>query len=251
MSSPQLVDNFHRLAANSPISDTSDIDAQRHEALDVLHMLRRESNMSTIAASGARVLEGLLNEEGQRRIQIGLPPAGEEFSRNTTPDNDHSSLREVVGRIASVSNSSKPVISPTAGNGETTSIPSNALSDPQQNVFAAATTPAQPQPIKAPTPFTFSASAGQPSSTNMGGAMDPSSFSLPSTQTFLGSALGDNMLGGDDSEDLLRSLGFFEVTGNSLSSVGQSGSAEFNSNFFGGENNMGGDLGWLDGLGDW
>lgn len=205
--------------------------------------------MSTIAASGARVLEGLLNEEGQRRIQIGLPPAGEEFSRNTTPDTDHSSLREVVGRIASVSNSSKPIISPTS---DTTNIPVNALSDPQHNVFAAAPTPAQPQPIKPPAQFAFSASAGQPSSTNMGVTLD-SSLNLPSTQPFLGSALGDSMLGGDDSEDLLRSLGFFEVTGNSLSSVGQGGSSDFNSNFFGGsgDSNMTNDLGWLDGLGDW
>lgn len=247
----QLVDNFHRLAANSPISDTSDIDAQRHEALDVLHMLRRESNMSTIAASGAKVLEGLLNEEGQRRIQIGLPPAGEDFSRNTTPDTDHSSLREVVGRIASVSNHTKPIISPSADT-LTPTAGVNALSDPQQNVFAAAPTPVEAsEPPKASSTFTFSASAGQPSSTNMGGTMDPSLSMLP-TQTFLGSALGNNMLGGDDSEDLLRSLGFFEVTGNSLSSVGQSGgSSDFNSNLFGGENAMSGDLGWLDGLGDW
>lgn len=246
----QLVDNFHRLAANNPISDTSDIDAQRHEALDVLHMLRRESNMSTIAASGAKVLEGLLNEEGQRRIQIGLPPAGEDFSRNTTPDNDHSSLREVVGRIASVSNHSKPVISPNADTTTPTAL-TNALSDPQHNAFAAAPTPVQqPEPIKPPMAFTFSASAGQPSSTNMGNTID-SSLSLPPTQSFLGSALGDGMLGGDDSEDLLRSLGFFEVTGNSLSSVGQGGSSDFNSNLFSTDNTMGGDLGWLDGLGDW
>jgi hypothetical protein len=245
----KLVDNFHRLAANNPISDTSEIDSQRHEALDVLHMLRRESHTSTIAASGAKVLEGLLNEEGQRRTQIGLPSAGEDFSRNTTPDNDHSSLREVVGRIASVSNPNKALASPTTA---TSNPATGALADPQHNSYNA---PSAQQPSAmasgANMPFAFSASVGQPSSNTMGGSSMASSIGMPPTQTFIGSALGDSLLGDDDSEDLLRSLGFFEVTGNSLSTVGQ-GTTDFSANtFFGSDNTVGQDLGWLDGLGDW
>lgn len=208
-------------------------------------MLRRESHTSTIAQAGAKVLEGLLNEEGQRRTQFGLPPAAEDFSRNTTPDTDHSTLRDVVGRIASVSHHGKSSFSPTSATAPPTV---GALSDSQNNPFSSRA-PVQAPEQAQPMPFTFSASAGQPSSnTAPSGAMDNS---LPPSQSFLGSSLGDSLLGGDESEDLLRSLGFFEVTGNSMNSGQGAGSSEFSNSFFGSNNAMAQDLGWLDGLGDW
>lgn len=252
-----LVDNFHRLASPGPLAATSELDSQRHEALDVLLMLRREVNNSTIAQAGAKVLEGLLNEEGARRTGRGLPAPNENFTRNNTPENDAPTLREVVERIASVSKTKPPgpssIASTASNSGGSPTIPvsGKALTSPQTFTFAAAAAPpssAAPTAASLPPQQTgYSANAGPPS----GAGLPSVNLDLPPTQSFMSAGgLNDSLMGGDDSEDLLRSLGFFEVN-NIVPSMGECTDPSNYGSLMSGNSGMATDLSWLDGLGEW
>lgn len=218
-----LVDNFHRLSPSEVLSSTEELDAQRHEAYDVLTMVRRESSTSTIAAASAKVLEGLLNEEDQRRQQRGLSAAPEAVTRSNTPDHVGSSLRAVVERIAG----STTALSPPSA------LTSTSVSPPMTKA------PALPNRSIAPKPS---------------GPVFADMLSLPtvdfnpasSPAGFIG--LGNTTLTQEESEDLLRSLGFFEVTTGSMPSV-SGGNSIHGSSFA--NTSMTQDLGWLDGLGEW
>lgn len=233
-------------------------------------MLRREANTSTIAQAGAKVLEGLLNEESNRRTLRGLPPAKEDFTRNTTPENDAQTLREVVGRMASVSNrptGSASSISPPALSA-TDSQPSSHPT-PNQPFQSVATRPTPLPPL--PTAMAFSVNAQPGAASLMGNGLpsnhDPSAG--VATQNFFGFG-GGELIGGNEGEDLLRSLGFFEVGAGTSMMSGLGGGASGNAggpagdgvasgeagdalyaSMLGGNPNMAQDLSWLDGLGEW
>ena len=295
-----LVDCFHRLASPNSITSTIELDSQRHEALDVLFMLRREASTSTIAQAGAKVLEGLLNEEGQRRAGRGLPPPSEEFTRNTVPDAEGPTLRQVVEKIASVSSSRTPgAHSGTSGTSNAGSPPTiggaasasalafgRSQTSPLTQSFgpmgptsqlSRSTTHLPPLPTSAAQPSAFGHQRTA-SNTSTSGALSASAPSASSRLPALGldipssgpgfmnngGAFGDSLMGGDDSEDLLRSLGFFEVTGSILPSLGDGagtgglgdngsggivGGSSFQNAFSG--PGMAQDLSWLDGLGEW
>ena len=249
-----LVDNFHRLASPGPLSGTAELDSQRHEALDVLHMLRREVNTSTIAQAGAKVLEGLLNEEGARRTGRGLAAPNEDFTRNNTPENDAPTLREVVERIASVSRAkvsggpaSSASTASNSGGSPTLPNPAKGLISPQSTTFS--TTALQPTSIM-PSATTLSTSfdASRPS---IASGLPSVNLDLPPTQSFMSAnGVNDSLMGGDDSEDLLRSLGFFEVN-NIMPSMGASTDSGNYNSMMSGNADMATDLSWLDGLGEW
>lgn len=251
-----LVDNFHRLASPGELSGTGELDSQRHEALDVLHMLRRETNNSTIAQAGAKVLEGLLNEEGARRAGRGLPAPNEDFTRNNTPENDAPTLREVVERIASVSKAKPPgpgsVASTASNNGGSPTLPapSKSLTSPQAAGFSMSAPSAVTAPSAA-TPIVQQQSSFQATRPSAASGLPSVNLDLPPTQSYMSAnGLNDSLMGGDDSEDLLRSLGFFEVS-NIVPSMGQSVESGNYGSMMGGNNGMATDLSWLDGLGEW
>jgi hypothetical protein len=64
------------------------------------------------------------------------------------------------------------------------------------------------------------------------------------------SGINDSLMGGDDSEDLLRSLGFFEVN-NIMPSSGQNADSGSYNSMMNSNAGMVNDLSWLDGLGEW
>ena len=228
----------------------------------MLALLRREAGTSTIAQAGAKVLEGLLSEEGQKRIQHGLPAANEDFSRNNSPENDAPTFREVVERIASVSkwqtqpfdtgsvftqDVALPDVNelpprPNRPNAVSNSTGFSTTTEPSASIFASA---APPVPTLA-----FSTSGiSQPESGKYFNSR-PISGVPPSSYT----GFGDAGLGGDESEDLLRNLGFFEVgTGLMPSMPDGTSRMENTDSVFGmlGGNGMAQDLSWLDGLGEW
>ena len=216
-----LVDNFHRLSAVGELGDTEELDAQRREAFDVLLMLRRESNTSTIAAASAKVLEGLLNEEDSRRQQRGMAAASTSLSRGHTPDSAGPSLREAVDRIAGV-------VQGSAGSANKSTL---AASTTQTRSTNQGTSPAPPS---------------RPSLTVPVSASDIGITIAPGTQSFVG--LGStNTLSQEESEELLRSLGFFEVTANGIPSFASQESVD---TIFANGSSTQVD-GWLDGFGEW
>jgi hypothetical protein len=245
------------------MSDTQELDAQRHEALDVLLMLRRESATSTIAQAAAKVLEGIISEEGQRRTQRGLPPAHETFTRNNTPEDEAPTLREVVERIASVSKwpqdrhdtAANKTGSPTAALAAPILPVSNGTHASPPAVLAVDARP----PAISPTSTSFSfAFKNQPltSAPVAASLPDANSSSLAFTSFLNGvpSNGADSLMSGNDSEDLLRSLGFFEVGSGVMPSMGTAIASPGDGDIFGmfgGNSNMSQDLGWLEGLGEW
>ena len=210
----------------------------------MLAMLDREATSSTIAQSGAKVLKSLLNKEGQRRSQRGLLLAKEDYKHSHTLHSEAPSLKGVVDRIASASSWQTQ---PSLPGGVTCLLGSDGMPNLPAGPVRTVGLPLAVLPQLA----VSSAIAPSPPGTR-GDISHTSQAPTAGLAASSYASFGDPSLGGDESEDLLRSLGFFEV-GNATVPVTPRVAENPGDTFsiLSGGGAMAQDLSWLDGLGEW